>query len=40
MELLLKRTEENIESRAKLRTLVITVLFYGLFGITGKYNQN
>ncbi|KAH7729477.1 hypothetical protein AAVH_02952 [Aphelenchoides avenae] len=35
MELLLKQTERNIESRMKLQTLLTVVLVYGIVGITG-----
>ncbi|CAD5225587.1 unnamed protein product [Bursaphelenchus xylophilus] len=33
MELLLKKTEENIESKMKLQTLLIVVLAYGIVGV-------
>ncbi|KAI6180815.1 hypothetical protein M3Y98_00761900 [Aphelenchoides besseyi] len=33
MEVLLRRTEENIESKMKLQTLVIVVLAYGIVGV-------
>lgn len=34
MELLLKKTEENIESKMKLQTLVTVVLAYGIVALT------
>lgn len=34
MELLLRKTEENIESKMKLQTLLIVVLAYGIVGIS------